>query len=60
MGNVVYHRTARNFNQIFATAADFVIVEAENIVEVGELDPDEIMTPGALVDMVVQAEKEVE
>ena len=60
IGNVVYHRTARNFNQIFATAADFVIVEAENIVEVGELDPDEIMTPGALVDMVVQAEKEVE
>ncbi len=61
MGNVVYHRTARNFNQIFATAADFVIVEAEEIVEnVGDLDPDEIMTPGALVDMVVQAKKEVE
>ena len=58
MGNVVYHRTARNFNQIFATAADYVIVEAEQIVEVGELDPDEIMTPGALVDLVVQAEKE--
>lgn len=58
MGNVVYHRTARNFNQTFATAADFVIVEAEQIVEVGELDPDEIMTPGALVDMVVQAKME--
>lgn len=58
MGNVVYHRTARNFNQVFATAADFVIVEAEHIVEIGELDPDEIMTPGALVDLVVQAEKE--
>ena len=58
MGNVVYHRTARNFNQIFATAADYVIVEAEQIVEMGELDPDEIMTPGALVDLVVQAEKE--
>ncbi|MDR2530595.1 MAG: CoA transferase subunit A [Oscillospiraceae bacterium] len=57
MGNAVYHRTARNFNQIFATAADWVIVEAETIVEVGELDPDLIMTPGALVDMVVQAEK---
>lgn len=60
MGNVVYHRTARNFNQIFATAADFVIVEAENIVEVGDLDPDEIMTPGALVDLVVQAKKGVD
>lgn len=53
MGNVVYHRTARNFNQIFATAADYVIVEAEQIVEVGELDPDQVMTPGALVDAVV-------
>ena len=57
MGNVVYHRTARNFNQIFATAADWVIVEAEEIVEVGELDPDLIMTPGALVDSVVLIEK---
>ncbi|MDR0862083.1 MAG: CoA transferase subunit A [Oscillospiraceae bacterium] len=53
MGNVVYHRTARNFNQIWATAADWVIVEAEEIVEVGELDPDQIMTPGALVDQIV-------
>ena len=54
MGNVVYRRTSRNFNEIFATAAEFVIVEAEEIVEVGELDPDEIMTPGFLVDAVVQ------
>ncbi|MDR1821996.1 MAG: CoA transferase subunit A [Oscillospiraceae bacterium] len=53
MGNVVYHRTAQNFNKIWATAADWVIVEAEEIVEVGELDPDLIMTPGALVDQVV-------
>ncbi|MDR1298739.1 MAG: CoA transferase subunit A [Oscillospiraceae bacterium] len=53
MGNAVYHRTARNFNQIWATAADWVIVEAEQIVETGELDPDLIMTPGALVDAVV-------
>ena len=57
MGNVVYHRTARNFNEPFATAADWVICEAEEIVEVGELDPDTINTPGALVDMVVQARK---
>ncbi len=56
IGNAMYHRTAKNFNQIFATAADFVIVEAEQIVEVGELGPDEVMTPAALVDMVVQAE----
>ena len=55
MGNLVYRRTSRNFNEIFATAAQFVIVEAEEIVEVGELDPDEIMTPGFLVDAVVPA-----
>ncbi len=55
MGNLVYRRTARNFNVIFATAADFVIVEAEQIVEVGELDPDNIHTPGCLVDMIIQA-----
>jgi len=53
-GNVVYRRTSRNFNEVFATAADKVIVEAEQIVEVGELDPDEIMTPGFIVDAVVQ------
>lgn len=54
MGNLVYRRTARNFNPIMATAADFVIVEAENIVEVGEIDPDQVHTPGCLVDMIVQ------
>ncbi len=60
MGNVQYDLTARNFNQPFAIAADFVIVEAENIVELGEIDPNDVMTPGFIVDMVVQAEKEVE
>lgn len=54
MGNLVYRRTARNFNPIMATAADFVIVEAEEIVEVGDLDPDVIHTPGCLVDLIVQ------
>jgi len=54
IGNLVYRRTARNFNPIMATAADFVIVEAEEIVEVGDLDPDVIHTPGCLVDMIVQ------
>lgn len=58
IGNVVYHRTARNFNPIMATAADFVIVEAEHIVEVGELDPDVIITPSCVVDMVIQANPE--
>ena len=54
LGNVVYRRTSRNFNEVFATAADYVIVEAEHIVEVGELDPDQIMTPHFIVDAVVQ------
>ncbi len=54
MGNLVYRRTSRNFNEVFATAADHVIVEAEEIVEIGELDPDEIMTPGFVVDAIVQ------
>jgi len=53
-GNLVYHRCARNFNPMMAMAADFVIVEAETIVETGELDPDEVMTPGICVDMVVK------
>lgn len=54
MGNCIYRRTARNFNSIMATAADLVIAEAEEIVEAGVLDPDCIVTPGCLVDCIVQ------
>ncbi len=57
MGNCIFRHTARNFNSIMATAADLVIVEAEEIVEVGELEPDYIMTPGCLVDYIVQGRK---
>lgn len=53
-GNLVYRRASRNFNPLMATAADLVIAEAEQIVNVGEIDPDEVMTPGIFVDMVVQ------
>lgn len=53
-GNLVYHRCGRNFNPMMAMAADFVIAEAEEVVEAGQLDPDEIMTPGVCVDMVVK------
>ncbi len=53
-GNLVYRRSARNFNPLMAMAADFVIVEAEEVVEAGALDPDEIMTPGAVVDMIIK------
>jgi acetate CoA/acetoacetate CoA-transferase alpha subunit len=53
-GNLIYRRVARNFNPLMALAGDFVIAEAENIVPVGELDPDMIATPGVVVDMLVQ------
>lgn len=52
-GNLVYHASARNFNPIMALAADLVIVEVEHIVEIGEIDPDEVMTPGILVDKIL-------
>lgn len=51
-GNLVYHRSARNFNPLMALAADTVIVQVEQIVEIGEIDPDEVMTPGILVDKI--------
>lgn len=55
-GNVIYEKSARNFNPLMATAADCVIVEAEEIVEIGALDPDHIHTPGAFIDHVVEIE----
>lgn len=56
-GNVFYNGSTRNFNPIIATAADLVIVGAEKIVEVGELDPNYVMTPGIFVDYIVGGEK---
>ena len=53
-GNLVYRRSAQNFNPLMATAAATVIVEAEQIVEVGEIDPDEVMTPSIFVHYLVQ------
>lgn len=54
-GNLVYRRAARNFNPLMAMAADLVIAEVEEIVEAGEIDPDEVMTPGIFVDYIVKA-----
>ncbi|MEE3198318.1 MAG: 3-oxoacid CoA-transferase [Pseudomonadota bacterium] len=54
-GNLVYLRTENNFNQAAATAGKIVIAEAEEIVPVGELNPNEIHTPGCFVDYLVQA-----
>lgn len=52
-GNVVYYGATRNFNQLMATAADLVIVEANNVVEVGEIDPNNVVTSGIFVDYIV-------
>jgi acetate CoA/acetoacetate CoA-transferase alpha subunit len=52
-GNLIYDKSARNFNPIMALAADLVIVEVDELVEIGEIDPDEVMTPGVLVDQIV-------
>lgn len=53
MGNLVYEKTARNFNPLMAMAADLVIAEIVEVVDTGSLDPDEIHTPCAFVDRVV-------
>lgn len=55
-GNVFYNGTTRNFNPMMATAAKTVICAAEKIVEVGELDPNYVMTPGIFVDYIVGGE----
>ncbi|MDX1923898.1 MAG: CoA transferase subunit A [Rickettsiaceae bacterium] len=52
-GNVIYRKTARNFNSIMATAAKVTICEVEEIVDIGELDPDQIHTPGIYVDRLI-------
>ncbi|UOE36505.1 3-oxoacid CoA-transferase (plasmid) [Hymenobacter monticola] len=54
-GNLTYRLTEQNFNRAMATAADVVIAEVEEIVPVGELDPNHIHTPGCFVDFLVQA-----
>lgn len=62
MGNVIYRRTAQNFNPMMATAATITVVEVEEIVAPGELDPNFIHTPGVYVDRIVQGnfEKRIE
>ncbi len=59
-GNLVYRMTEQNFNKAMATAADLVIAEAEEIVPVGELDPDHIHTTGNYVDYLVEAKTTLE
>jgi len=54
-GNLTYRMTEQNFNKAMATAADLVIAEVETIVPVGEIDPNQVHTPGCFVDYLVQA-----
>ena len=58
MGNLVYRKTAQNFNPNMATAGAITIAEVEEIVEIGELDPDEIDTPSIYVQGIVQGDQE--
>ncbi|ENQ3106405.1 CoA transferase subunit A [Bacillus cereus] len=55
-GNLVFDKSARNMNPHVAMAGDITIVEAEEIVPLGELDPEEIITPGVFVDYIVPSE----
>jgi 3-oxoacid CoA-transferase subunit A len=62
-GNLIYRKTARNFNPMMATAADYVIAEVEEMVELGQLPPDQIHTPGIFVNAILQGpsyEKRIE
>ncbi len=55
-GNLIYRKTARNFNPMMATAADYVIAEVEELVELGRLDPNQVHTPGIFIDAIFQGE----
>jgi 3-oxoadipate CoA-transferase, alpha subunit len=54
LGNLVYRKTSRNFNPVMATAATLTIAQVDEIVEVGQLDPESIVTPALYVDRVVE------
>lgn len=54
LGNIIYAKTTKNFNPMMATAADTVIVYAENLVKAGEIDPDHVMTSRIFVDYIVK------
>ena len=52
-GNLTFRRSGRNFNPVMATAADISIVQSQHIVELGQLDPEQVITPGIFVDRVI-------
>src|SRR5260370_29570247 len=53
-GNLMYRKTARNYNPVMATAADYVIAEVEELVELGGIPPDQVHTPGIYVNAIFQ------
>jgi len=53
-GNLVFRKTARNFNPVMATAADYVIAEVEQLVEPGQLQPDQVHTPGIYINAIFE------
>ncbi|MCC6687195.1 MAG: CoA transferase subunit A [Fimbriimonadaceae bacterium] len=55
-GNLIYRKTSRNFNPMMATAGRVCVAEVEHLVEVGDLDPDQIHTPGVYVDRIIQGQ----
>ena len=57
MGNLVYRKTARNFNPVMATAAAVTVAEVEHLVEPGELDPDHVVTPGIFVRYILEGDR---
>src|SRR5256885_3180730 len=57
VGNLVYRKTARNFNPVMATAAKVTIAEVEQLVEPGAIDPDHVVTPGIFVRHILEGEK---
>jgi len=62
-GNLIYRKTARNFNPIMATAARTTVAEVENLIEPGSIDPDHILTPGVFVQRIIHvpnAKKHIE
>jgi 3-oxoadipate CoA-transferase alpha subunit len=58
-GNLIYRKTSRNINPIIAMAAKTTIAEVETVVDVGQLDPEHIITPGIFVDRIVRVDKKV-
>src|ERR1700726_1117085 len=56
-GNLIYRKTARNFNPMMATAADYVVAEVEELVDLGQLDPNQVHTPGIFVNAIFEGPK---